>query len=89
MIFKETTKDAREEVLEYLKVNQFPRVLDIGGVMNPWAKDHVNHYFDIHNVHEYLKDSPLYEGPIKHATSFTGDINDHFGCANGLHISIL
>jgi len=37
----------RERVLDYLADNKFDRVADVGGSLDPWAKEFVTHYFDL------------------------------------------
>ena len=51
MIYNETNDAAQKvDVLDYLEHREFPRVLDIGGGMNPWASDFVTHYLDFQKV---------------------------------------
>jgi hypothetical protein len=42
------TKNQRQDVIDYIKYHQFKRVVDIGGIMNPWAylniKDDIESY---------------------------------------------
>ena len=37
----------REKVLDYLSDNKFDLVADVGGSLDPWAKEFVTHYLDI------------------------------------------
>lgn len=76
MIFDESIDEKRTALLEYLKDQNFRRVLDIGGVMYPWARDYVTHYFDGLDIHQYLGRSPeFYNEKVRDAISFVGDIN--------------
>lgn len=34
-------------VIEYLRQNQFKKIIDIGGVQRPWARPYVTHYADL------------------------------------------
>jgi len=79
MIYDVSIKEVRNGVREYLARQNFPRLIDLGGSMNPWVKEHVTHYFDILSPHEYLKSSPLYTEKVQQAKAFVGDINDGYG----------
>jgi hypothetical protein len=54
----------REAVLDYLKTNNFKRVLDVGGGMNSWASPYVTH----------LADTLAYN--VEGVISFKGDLNE-------------
>lgn len=45
--FKYSNHNSRGEVLDYLKENNFTRVIDVGATMNGWSKDFMTHYLDI------------------------------------------
>jgi len=79
MIYNATIEEQRDKVLNYLNQNQYTRVLDCGGAMNPWASKHVNYYFDILNPQEYLKGGHLDTEKLRSARIFVGDINDGYG----------
>jgi len=50
----------RTAVMSHLAQNMYPRVIDVGAAMNPWASPHVTHCMDI--------------APVKGLVSFLGDI---------------
>lgn len=71
------SEDMRPAVLQHLKDNQFKRVVDVGGVMMPWAREFVTMYADILDPHEYLPQyEDLYDDNLKRAEWMQGDIND-------------
>ena len=45
--FKYSQVDKREEVLTYLKENNFKRVIDIGATAAGWSSEFLSHYVDI------------------------------------------
>ena len=79
MIYNTSVKTARDSVQKYLAQKKFPRVVDLGGAMNPWAKEYVTHYFDILSLHVYLQNSPLYTEKLRQSVAFVGDMNDGYG----------
>jgi len=73
-------KDMRAKALAYLGEKKFKRVIDIGGAIYPWVNRFATAYFDLKDVHEYIKDYPdMYTEEIDQAKSFIGDINDGDG----------
>lgn len=52
--FKYSSLDKREEVLTYLKENNFKRVIDVGATMNSWSSAFLTHYVD---VNEWINSS--------------------------------
>jgi len=79
MIYNVSLEERRNDVLEYLKDRQYKRVVDIGGSMFPWAREYVTHYFDVTDIHEYLKGSDLYDENVRKSIMLQGDINDGYG----------
>lgn len=48
MIYDATTSVVRrDKVIEFIKGSGFKRVVDVGGVLGPWAREVVTHYVDI------------------------------------------
>jgi len=45
--FKYTSNNNRSQVLEFLKENNFSRVLDVGYSANNWSSEYTTHYMDI------------------------------------------
>ena len=45
--FKYSTNQDRSEILQYLKENNFKRVLDVGATMSGWSSEFLSHYLDI------------------------------------------
>lgn len=44
----------RDRVLDHLSASAYSRVVDIGGVLHPWAHKHVTHYIDLLEL-EYVR----------------------------------
>ncbi len=79
MIFDVTcTEDRRERILRLLKLEKFEKVVDIGGVTGPWAREFVTHYIDLTHPVDYLpKHGPdMYDDHVKNAKVILGDIED-------------
>lgn len=72
------SKGKRQEVIDYIKDNGFKRVLDIGGAMNPWAREVVTHYVDIINPKEYHQDPNINDDNLKKSQFIFGDICSMF-----------
>lgn len=67
--------DNRTHILEYLKSNNFNRVIDIGASANSWAKDYMTHFFDIVPSNTPTKAIGFF-GNICHEDSWTQVLED-------------
>lgn len=69
-------KDQREYAKEYIaQKTSIGSVIDIGGVMNPWAGELITHFVDMNTPKSYLKDNypEVYEN-VKSAEVFKMDV---------------
>lgn len=67
----------KSKVLSHLAENKYARVVDIGGVLHPWAREFVTHYIDLLEL-DYIKlnDPGLWDEHMERAESFIVDIGD-------------
>lgn len=81
MIFDENGLDRdvmRERVLDYLRENKFESVIDLGGSMDPWAREFVTLYVDLWEPEDWLQRYPdnLEDGLVQKTPRIVGDLDD-------------
>jgi hypothetical protein len=65
------------DVLAFLAEKQFNRVLDIGGILDPWARQFVTHYADQYSSHiAEINDPTSYDEKLINSGFFQLDIAD-------------
>jgi hypothetical protein len=78
MIYNYTNKaNQRTKLSAHLAENQYARVVDVGGVLDPWNREFVTHYIDLMEL-DYVKvNSPsLWDEHMERATGFIADIGN-------------
>jgi len=81
MIFDENGLDRdvmRERILDYLQENKFKSVIDLGGALDPWAREFVTLYVDLWEPEDWLQRYPenLEDGLVQKTARIVGDL-DH------------
>lgn len=74
----QNTFNQKERVLNHLETMKYRRVVDVGGVLHPWARQYVTHYVDLLEL-DYVKlnDPPLWDDHLKRSTGFIADIGNY------------
>jgi hypothetical protein len=81
LIFDENGLDRdemRTRILYYLQENKFGAVIDIGGALDPWAKEFVTLYVDLWKPEDWLQRYPehLEDGLVQKTPVVIGDLDD-------------
>jgi len=81
MIFDENGLDRdvmRARILNYLRENKFGAVIDVGGALDPWAREYVTLYVDLWEPEDWLQRYPenLEDGLVQATARIVGDLDD-------------
>ena len=67
----------RGRVLDYLREKKFPSVIDLGGALDPWAREFVTLYVDLWEPEDWLQRYPenLEDGIVQKTPRIIGDLD--------------
>ncbi len=68
----------RERILGYLRESKFESVVDLGGALDPWAREFVTLYVDLWKPEDWLQRYPenLEDGLVQKTPCIVGDLDD-------------